>query len=76
MASFILLPSAHHKRNPNGNACWEASELGNSHDTKFIMEKNRHTGKAAVIFSVLAIHFRIGTKGFFNILYMTSRLTV
>lgn len=37
--SFILLPWAHYKSNPNGNAHWKADYIGNPNDTKFIMEK-------------------------------------
>ena len=57
--SLILLPSVHHKRNPNGNAHWKASQLENPHDTKFIMKKKkkRQLHEAAVIFSMPAEHF-------------------
>ena len=56
--SLILLPSVHHKRNPNGNAHWKASSLENPHDTKFIMKKKKgQPHKAAVIFSMPAEHF-------------------
>lgn len=66
---FILLPSAHHQRNPHGNARRRASWGGNHHDAKLIMEKNGQPHKAVAIFPLLADRFGIGTKGFFNALW-------
>lgn len=65
--SFILLPSAHHKRNPNGNAHWEASLLGNPHDPEFSWEKKyTSTQSCSHIFNAGRM-FLNWNKGIFSI---------